>query len=111
MNSYLYSSCIKIHSKHDFENTIKYDYKKYHIYNNIHDLIKVSSKNKKLYFIDSYRLPIDRKISSFFQNIHKNIPDYNTKSVKDIIKIFNEKYLYTHCIKNLKKNIECQRSL
>ena len=86
-------NCIKIHSKYDFEN-IKHDNIKYRIYKNIDELINVSIKNnKKLYFIDSYRLPIERKISGFFQNIHKYIPDYEEKSIEYLINIFNEKYL------------------
>ena len=54
--------------------------------------IKISSKNKKLYMIDSYRLPIERKISSFFQNQIYQYLKYE-ENVEEIIKIFNNKYL------------------
>jgi hypothetical protein len=46
-----------------------------------------------IYIIDSYRTPIERKISAFFQNISITIPDYKTLSVEDLIVIFNQKYL------------------
>ena len=46
----------------------------------IFNIIDESSKNyENIYIIDSYRTPIERKISSFFQNIdniYQNI-DYN----------------------------------
>ena len=61
---------------------------------NITNLISYSQKHyKKIYIIDSYRTPIERKISSFFQNLHLHIPDYENKSVEDLIEIFNKKYL------------------
>ena len=49
---------IKVHNKLDFINQYKYD--------GLINSIKLSSKNKTLYIIDSYRAPIERKISSFF---------------------------------------------
>lgn len=60
---------------------------------NIFRDIEESSQNKKLYFIDSYRLPIERKISSFFQNISIHLPNYKKIPVRRLIKIFNNKYL------------------
>ena len=54
-----------------------------------------SIKNKKLYIIDSYRTPIERKISSFFHNIHVHVPSYKNKSCEELIDIFNTKYLNT----------------
>lgn len=77
--------CIKVHSKMDFEGIFKYD--------GLIDLINRSSENKKLYIIDSYRTPIKRKISSFFENINKHVPSYENKSCKELIDIFNTKYL------------------
>ena len=55
----------------------------------IYDVIDFNSKNKKLYIIDSYRTPIERKMSSFFQNIELHMPDYKTKPIDDIITTFN----------------------
>ena len=79
--------CIKAHSKQDFEKQFKYD--------GLVDLINRSSENKELYIIDSYRTPIERKISSFFQNIHILVPSYKNKSCEELIDIFNTKYLDT----------------
>jgi len=76
---------IKAHSKDDFKKQFKYD--------GLIDLINRSSINKKLYIIDSYRTPIERKISSFFQNIEKNVPNYKKYGELKLIDIFNNKYL------------------
>ena len=77
--------CIKVHNKSSFEIQFKYD--------GLIDLINRSSENKKLYIIDSYRTPIERKISSFFQNIGKHVPSYKNKRCEELIDIFNTKYL------------------
>lgn len=60
---------------------------------NILESVKISSKNKKLYIVDSYRLPLERKISSFFENLKVHIPCYEKKSISDIINIFNKEHL------------------
>ena len=78
-------NCIKCHNHWDFISQFGYD----GLYNSIED----SSKNKKLYIIDSYRTPIERKISSFFHHIQKKIPYYKNKSIKELINIFNTEYL------------------
>ena len=83
-NSY---KCIKVHDKNDFKIQFKYD--------GLIVLINRSFENKKLYIIDSYRTPIERKISSFFQNIHKHVPGYKNKRCEELIDIFNTKYLDT----------------
>ena len=49
---------IKTHNRNCFINQFGYD--------GLNELIQTSSKNKKLFIIDSYRTPIERKISSFF---------------------------------------------
>ena len=77
--------CIKVHNKSCFESQFKYD--------GLTDLIDISSKNKELFIIDSYRTPIERKISSFFQNIDKYLPDYKNKNTQELIKIFNTRYI------------------
>jgi len=79
-----YKSC-HTHSNHYWINTLKN--------NDIFELIDCNSKNNKIYIIDSYRLPIERKISSFFQNIDVHVPDYKNKSIKQLIDFFNEKLL------------------
>jgi hypothetical protein len=58
--------------------------------NNIFDYIDDSlNKFKDLYFIDSYRLPLERSISSFFQGIEKIVPDYKNKKIEELIDIYN----------------------
>ena len=42
---------------------------------------------KEIYIIDSYRTPIERKISSFFQNVLSD-------STQNIIDNFNKDYLF-----------------
>jgi hypothetical protein len=82
----------KIHDNNYFKylcNVFKKDNNK-----TIYDVIDFNVKqNKHIYIIDSYRTPIERKISSFFQNIDRHISNYN-KTTEDIISIFNEKLLY-----------------
>ena len=62
--------------------------------NNIFDIINNNKQNKYVYIIDSYRNPIERKISSLFQNIEQLIQDYKNKTVIELINIFNEQYLF-----------------
>lgn len=66
--------CIKVHGKEDFEKQFKYD--------KLIDLINRSSANKQLFIIDSYRTPIERKISSFFENLHHHVPTYKNKNIQ-----------------------------
>lgn len=77
----------KLHSEEDYNNKHKNEMP-------IYKIIDMSRKKNNIAFIDSYRLPIERKISSFFHNIRHHIPDYQTKSIQDLIDIFNNKYLY-----------------
>jgi hypothetical protein len=83
----------KIHDNSYFQylcNIFKKDMNK-----TIYDVIDFNvQQNKKIYIIDSYRTPIERKISSFFQNIDNHISNYNMKTTEDIISIFNEKIIY-----------------
>ena len=63
---------------------------------NIFDIIEESSKhNDTIYIIDSYRTPIERKISSFFQNISLYLPDYSNYTVDELILFFNENLIYS----------------
>jgi len=61
---------------------------------NVPESIQESSKLKPIYIIDCYRTPIERKMSSFFQGIHKFIPDYKNKTVEELIEFFNTKFFY-----------------
>jgi hypothetical protein len=60
----------------------------------IFDVIKCSEISQdKIYIIDSYRNPIERKIASFFNNINAHIPKYKKHKLRDLVKIFNNNYL------------------
>uniref|UniRef100_A0A6C0E6V0 Sulfotransferase domain-containing protein n=1 Tax=viral metagenome TaxID=1070528 RepID=A0A6C0E6V0_9ZZZZ len=61
----------------------------------IMSIIKDNSRWKKIYIIDAYRTPIERKISSFFQNIAKHVPEYARLSLTELINIFNTRFLST----------------
>ncbi len=54
----------------------------------------IKQNDKTIYIIDSYRTPIERKMSAFFQNISKYIINYNEKTIEDYISVFNETILY-----------------
>jgi hypothetical protein len=47
----------------------------------IFDVIDDSCKSKEIYLFDSYRNPIERKISSFFQNLSIHVVNYRELSV------------------------------
>lgn len=76
---------IKCHNKYCFNNQFGYD--------GLIDLIDRSSLNKKVYLIDSYRTPIERKMSSFFENIRFNVPDYQHKNFEELNEIFINRYM------------------
>lgn len=57
------------------------------------NIIDNSSKNKKIYIIDCYRTPIERKISAFFQHIRLHLPNYKELSIEELISFFNENVL------------------
>lgn len=83
---------IKVHNIQDFIFQFKYD--------GLLDSIKLSAEkkklsNEKLIIIDSYRKPIERKISSFFENLKTHVPNYLEKSCNELINIFNSKYVNT----------------
>lgn len=61
--------------------------------NTIEILEKSCEHYENVYIIDVYRTPIERKISSFFQNISNLLPDYNTLNVQELITFFNDKLL------------------
>jgi mannosyltransferase OCH1-like enzyme len=63
--------------------------------NNTIEILEKSCENyENVYIIDVYRTPIERKISSFFQNISIDLPDYNKLTTCEINNFFNEKLLY-----------------
>jgi len=61
---------------------------------NIYDILENSCKKyKNVLIIDSYRTPIERKISSFFECINTHLPNYKNLSIKEIIDFFNNQLL------------------
>jgi hypothetical protein len=81
-----YKTC-HLHDNRYWISDLKKDY-------SIFDYIDYSSKYKKVYIIDCYRNPIERNISSFFQNIKKKLPKYNELTIDDIIEHYNINKLY-----------------
>ncbi len=69
-------------------------FKKQFGFDGFFNTIVKSSIKKKLIILDAYRTPIERKISSFFHNGEKKIPNFLKLSTKEQIKLFNNKYLY-----------------
>lgn len=84
-----YYKTLHVHSNEEFYNSSKQT--KYSIY----DVIEYNRKTQeKIYIIDSYRTPIERKISSFFNNINKHLPNYKNHQLRSLVKYFNAGYIY-----------------
>lgn len=49
----------------------------------IYEIIDNSCKTNKVYIIDSYRTPIERKISAFFQQINNKIDEYENLPIDE----------------------------
>ena len=77
---------IKSHNPTCFKNQFGYE--------GFYETIIESSKNKKLILIDAYRPPIERKISSFFHNGERKIPNFLTMTTEEQIELFNKDCLY-----------------
>jgi hypothetical protein len=61
---------------------------------NIYDILEKScKKHENVFIIDSYRTPIERKISSFFEGIDRHLPNYKNLSIQEIIDFFNNELL------------------
>ena len=63
--------------------------------NHTFDIINASKQLGPIYIIDSYRTPIERKISSFFQKMHTHLPNYENIPIQNIITYFNENILFS----------------
>lgn len=51
-------------------------------------------RNKaRVLVVDAYRLPIERKISSFFQNLETHVPGHRGLSLAELMAVFDEKFL------------------
>lgn len=77
---------IKSHNPTCFKNQFGYE--------GFFDTIIESSKYKRLIIVDAYRTPIERKISSFFHNGERKIPNFLNMTIKEQIDLFNKDYLY-----------------
>jgi hypothetical protein len=84
-----YYKTIHIHSQLFFEKF----YKDKDIINNafkIIDCIEESRKNNsEIFIIDVYRQPIERNMSYFFHIIQDILPDFNDKTIDELIHFFN----------------------
>ena len=76
-----------------YYSTIQKTYKEQMISTHSHEVAKdILSKYKNVLVINIVRLPIDRNISGFFQNINKYTSDYNELHIDDLIKMYDELY-------------------
>jgi hypothetical protein len=76
-------SSLHVHSNEEYHRTYKTK-------NTIFNVIDLSCKNfENVYIIDSYRTPIERKISSFFENAWYYLPNYNDLTINQMIDFFN----------------------
>jgi hypothetical protein len=78
---------LHVHSNADFQLTrLDEDERELTIF----DVIKYNMETKKrILIIDSYRSPIERKISAFFHHIESILPNYKEKNMQTIIDTFN----------------------
>tara|TARA_B100001758_G_scaffold246308_1_gene261085 strand:- start:5120 stop:5812 length:693 start_codon:yes stop_codon:yes gene_type:complete len=77
---------IKSHNPWCFKNQFGYD--------GFFETIKKSSKHHELIIVDAYRTPIERKISSFFHNGERKIPNFLNLTTEEQINIFNSDHIY-----------------
>ena len=77
------------HTNYYFQHVLKPNFSK-----TIFDVIDFNAKTKPIYIVDSYRTPIERKMSSFFQNITKYVPHYAELTIHELIHYFNTNLLH-----------------
>ena len=75
---------IKVHNEQDFITQFKY--------NGLEASINASSSSKPLIIIDSYRTPLERKISSMFHNLNVHMGKTNA-TYKEIVEVFNTRLI------------------
>ena len=75
-----------------------------------YELILFNSLFNKVYVIDNYKLPFEREISSFIQNINIFVENLNELNSEELLNIFLNKYLYKlelyHPLDDLKKTLD-----
>ena len=80
-------SAIHAHSNLEYKKT-------FNTKSNIFELMTISSRNyNNIFIIDVYRNPIERKISSFFENIQSHLPNYANMTMNELIDFFNNNLL------------------
>ena len=79
---------IKIHNNNNYK--LLHKRKEQSIFELIDSSLSVF---ENVYIIDSYRDPIERKISSFFENITRLLPNYESLTLEEIIIFFNNNML------------------
>lgn len=61
---------------------------------NLFDVFDHAARTRpRVLVVDAYRLPIERKISSFFQNIEQHVPSYRRLPLPRLMEVFNERFL------------------
>ena len=78
---------IHVHSSITWVSVSQRDQSIYEVINSSHQ------QYNQIFIIDSYRNPIERKISSFFQNITILLPDYKNMNTLQMIVWFNSNFL------------------
>ena len=80
--------CLHCHTPHQFKRT------RPEIEDSIFEIIETSRKRlEKVYIIDVYRNPIERKLSSFFNNLDFHVCGQNL-TLPEIEDTFNENFIY-----------------
>jgi hypothetical protein len=59
-----------------------------------------------IYILDVYRNPIERSMSSFFQNIGLFLPNYKTLTIEELIVFFNSNNLYKETYHPINKMLD-----
>jgi hypothetical protein len=75
----------RCHSIGDYKN----EYEK-HYGCSIFDFINKKAEKEKVYIVDSYRNPVERKMSAFFQNFDEKMMSL---PIETLVRIFNDKYI------------------
>jgi len=86
-NTFIFNNykAIKCHNDYEFKYSNSTDISLFDVINNNNN-----KDNKDIIIIDSYRNPIERKISSFFENIKSYLPNYYELTIDEIINFFND---------------------
>lgn len=82
------------HASNSHYECIQESYNEKILHTHLHDVAKdILSKYRNILVINIVRLPIDRNISDFFQNIESKCKNYNQLSINEIIQIYKKNSL------------------